>query len=111
MPKFSTHVALMNPEYQPANFAPGDEVPEWALDQVGEHVLVPEERTESDDSDAAGGTDDSDSQSQDEGAGGDSPGGDEEADGDGEDSTPPPADDQPDFTAPAPARRGTRSRK
>lgn len=107
VPKFSTHVALMNPEYQPANFAPGDEVPAWALDQVGEHVLAPEEPTESDDS---GTSDESGADGQDgaDGAGEEGPGDDEDADG--EDSTPPAADDQPDFTAPAPARRGTRTR-
>lgn len=104
MPKFSTHVALMNPEYQPANFAPGDEVPEWALDQVGDHVLEPEETADADDSDAS---DDPDSQDQEQG---NNSGADEEADDDGEDPNPPAADDQPDFTAPAPARRG-RSRK
>jgi hypothetical protein len=101
----------MSPEYQPANFAPGDEVPEWALDQVGEHVLVPEAHTESDDSDESGTSDESGSQSQGDGAGDEDPADDEDAEGDGEDSNPPAADDQPDFTAPAPARRNSRSRK
>ena len=108
MPKFSTHVALMDPEYKPANFAPGDEVPEWAIDQVGAHVLEPEEPADADESDAS---DDSGSQDQDQvdDSSGDSGAGDE-SDADGEDDTPPPADEQPDFTAPAPARRG-RARK
>ena len=100
MPKFSKHVALMSPEYQPANFAPGDEVPEWALDQVGGHVLEPEEPTDSDDADGSEESDEPDEEQ------GDDSGNDE----DGEDEAPPPADDQPDFTAPAPARRG-RTRK
>ena len=111
MPKFSTHVALMNPEYQPANFGPGDEVPEWALEHVGQHVLVPEEPNESDDSDESGTSDESGSQDQGEGIGDNDPGDEDDADGDGEDTNPPAADDQPDFTAPAPARRNSRSRK
>lgn len=98
MPKFSTHVALMNPEYQPANFAPGDEVPEWALDQVGEHVLEPESTSESADAD---GLDESNPEQGDDAG----------EDADGEDNDPPPAtDDAPDFTVPAP-RRNSRSRK
>ena len=98
MPKFSTHVALMDPSYQPANFGPGDEVPEWAINQVGAHVLEPEDEADADESGSAGDADDQDQGSE----------GDDETDG--EDDTPPPADEQPDFTAPAPARRG-RSRK
>lgn len=100
----------MSPEYQAANFAPGDEVPEWAIDQVGAHVLEPEEKADSDEPDAS---DDSGSQDQDPGndPGKDS-GSDDEAGDDGDDENPNPAaaDDQPDFTAPAPARRG-RTRK
>lgn len=95
MPKFSKHVALMSPEYQAANFAPGDEVPAWALDQVGDHVLEAEEPADSEDAD---GSEESEASDQDQG------------NDSGEDETPPPADDQPDFTAPAPARRG-RTRK
>ena len=110
MPKFSTHVALMNPEYQPANFAPGDEVPEWALDQVGEHVLVPEELAEAADSEESDSSDESGAEGQGEDAGDEAPGNDDADDG-GDDSSSPAADDQPDFTAPAPARRNSRSRK
>lgn len=110
MPKFSTHVALMNPEYRPVSFNPGDEVPEWAVDQVGEHVLDPEETT---DSDEVGTSADSDAQDQEqEGDSSDDSGADDEADGDSDgDDSNPPAGDQPDFTAPAPARRGSRTRK
>lgn len=86
----------MNPEYQAVSFGPGDEVPEWAVDQVGAHVLEPEDPADADESGEA---------EEDEQAGGESP-----ADESGEDETPPPSDEQPDFTAPAPARRG-RSRK
>ena len=110
MPKFSTNVALMDPEYKPANFGPGDDVPEWALDQVGAHVLEAEEASDSDESD------DKADESEDQGEGqgnADESGhdGDSEADddSDGEDSAPP-TDEQPDFTAPAPVRRG-RSRR
>jgi hypothetical protein len=94
VPKFSVHVALMSPEYKPASFAPGDEVPEWAIGQVGDHVLEPEDAAESD------GADDQD----------DAPDPDADGDTDGDDADAPPADDQPDFTAAAPARRG-RARK
>lgn len=98
MAKFSTHVALMSPEYQAVSFGPGDEVPEWAVDQVGAHVLEPEETSESDESDDSNESGEQDQESADDEA-------------DDEDDNPPPADDeQPDFTAPAPARRG-RSRK
>ena len=96
----------MDPEYKPANFAPGDEVPEWALDQVGDHVLEPEETADADEPDTS---DDPGSQEQADDSSGDSGAGDE-SDADDEDDTPPPADEQPDFTAPAPARRG-RARK
>jgi hypothetical protein len=87
----------MDPSYQPANFKPGDEVPEWAIDQVGDHVLEPEEPNGADDSE--------ESDESDQGQGDDSG-----ENADGEDDVPPPAEDQPDFTAPAPARRG-RARK
>jgi hypothetical protein len=90
----------MDPSYQPANFKPGDEVPEWAIDQVGDHVLEPEDSIDSDDVDGSEEPDESD---QDQGE-------DSGENADGEDDVPPPADDQPDFTAPAPARRG-RARK
>jgi len=93
----------MGPEYRPVSFAPGDDVPEWALDLVGAHVLEPEDT----DDDGAKDESEDESQGEDQGDDGDS---DADDDSDGEDSTPPPADDQPDFTAPAPARRG-RSRK
>lgn len=92
----------MNPEYQPANFAPGDEVPEWAIDQVGAHVLEPEDEDGSDhdaDQDPGSGNDEESKDSDD----GQDDSGYEEADSAG--------NDQPDFTAPAPARRNTRSRK
>jgi hypothetical protein len=97
----------MSPEYQAANFAPGDEVPEWALDQVGDHVLEAEEPSGSEDADGSDESDESDQEQADDSSG--DSGADDESDGDGEDDTPP-ADDQPDFTAPAPARRG-RARK
>ena len=115
MPKFSTHVALMTPEYQPANFAPGDEVPEWALDQVDQHVLEPE-ATDASDGDAdftgtpappneEGTPDDSDQENvpadsnQDKAP-------DDSQDGSGVAAEATDADEVPDFTAPAPARRG-----
>lgn len=91
MPKFSTHVALMSPDFHAVGFGPGDEVPEWALSQVGAHVLEPEG-----DADAEPDTEE-DSES------GEAPD-DNEADDEGEESTP--ASDVPDFTAPTPARRG-----
>ena len=91
----------MDPEYKPANFNPGDEVPGWALDQVGAHVLEPEEIAETDESGESETADEPEGQDQGEEDGDDA---------EGEDDTPPPADEQPDFTAPAPARRG-RSRK
>ncbi|MFW0772524.1 hypothetical protein ACLRGI_05095 [Paenarthrobacter nitroguajacolicus] len=112
MPKFSTHVALMNPEYQPANFAPGDEVPEWAIDQVGQHVLEPEA---ADAPDVPGFTGVPETLAADEGeqedSGSDSADSDAADDGDSESSDEAAdASDVPDFTAPAPARRG-RARK
>lgn len=108
MPKFAAHT-FVHDGLTSHSFAPGDEVPEWALEQVGDHVLVPEEKAESED---PGTPADSGAQDQDPGTVDDDPDGDadDDSDGDGEDSTPPAADDQPDFTAPAPARRG-RSRK
>lgn len=39
MPKFSAQVALTSPEYVAVTFGPGDEVPDWALDLVGPHVI------------------------------------------------------------------------
>lgn len=42
MPKFSVHVALSSPDFRAVTFAPGDEVPEWAVGQVGEHCLMPD---------------------------------------------------------------------
>lgn len=92
MPKFSTHVALMSPEYHAVSFAPGDEVPEWAIDSVGEHVLEPEEAGDAEDQD-------------------DAPDPDADDDTDGDDTDAPPADEQPDFTAAAPARRRGRAQK
>ncbi|QDG90708.1 hypothetical protein [Pseudarthrobacter sp. NIBRBAC000502770] len=107
MPKFAAHT-FVHDGLTSHSFAPGDEVPEWALEQVGDHVLVPEEKAESED---PGTPADSGAQDQDPGTGDENdPDGDKDDDSDGEDSTPPPADDQPDFTAPAPARRG-RTRK
>ncbi|UUG69969.1 hypothetical protein SEA_ZUCKER_9 [Arthrobacter phage Zucker] len=104
MPKFSKHVALMSPEYKAVSFGPGDDVPEWAVNQVGEHVLEPEEGKDEGPADEApdftGGADTSDGESEDP-AGDDEEAGDEEAE--------KPADEAPDFTAPAP-RRG-RARK
>lgn len=103
MPKFAAHT-FVHDGLTSHSFAPGDEVPEWAVGQVGDHVLVPEEKAEADESSTPA---DSGAQDQDPGEGED---GDADADADGEDDTPPPADEQPDFTAPAPVRRG-RSRK
>lgn len=103
MPKFAAHT-FVHDGLTSHSFAPGDEVPEWALEQVGDHVLVPEEKSDSED---PGTPADSGAQDQDPDEGED---GDADDDSEYEDSTPPPADDQPDFTAPAPARRG-RSRK
>lgn len=37
---FGVHVALHSPEAESVWFAPGDEVPEWALDLVGDHCLI-----------------------------------------------------------------------
>jgi hypothetical protein len=91
----------MSPEYQAVSFGPGDDVPGWAVDQVGAHVLEPEEASEPDESGEAATADEPEGQDQGEEDGDDADGGDD---------TPPPADEQPDFTAPAPARRG-RSRK
>lgn len=48
MPKFSVHVALSSPDFRAVSFAPGDEVPEWAVDQVGDHCLMSEEAPEPD---------------------------------------------------------------
>ncbi|BCW61850.1 hypothetical protein [Arthrobacter sp. StoSoilB22] len=108
MPKFSTHVALMNPEYQPANFGPGDDVPEWAIDLVGDHVLEPEAKDVS--ADASDFTGASDAPAGDEGkADGDSEdagAGDSGDASDAADEASKASDDAPDFTAPAPARRG-----
>jgi hypothetical protein len=37
--EFTAHVVVRNPEdFQIITFAPGDEVPEWALNVVGDHV-------------------------------------------------------------------------
>ena len=106
MPKFSTHVALMSPEYQAMSFGPGDEVPEWAVGQVGAHVLEPEDPADTDESD---GEDESDEKSEDQDSGHS-----EESDGedsdDGEGDSESSDDNAPDFTKPAPARRG-RARK
>lgn len=101
MATFAAHV-IVHGETGSVQFAPGDEVPEWAVDQVGAHVLEPEE-TPADEQDESDESDEHDGQDQDED-------GDGEGDSEGEDDTPPPADDLPDFTAPTPARRG-RSRK
>ena len=102
----------MSPEYQPANFAPGDEVPEWAIDMVGAHVLEPEAAdTESDGSDESNESDqdaDKDPGSANDEESKDPDDGEDDSDDESADSA---ADDQPDFTAPAPARRNSRSRK
>lgn len=84
MPKFSVHVVLMGPDFRPASFGPGDEVPEWAT--VGEHVLA------ADDAAPESAPVESEPES-------------------GDDPEPDPVPDEaPDFTAPPP-RRNTRSRK
>lgn len=63
MRTFSCYTALMR-GVEVHKFAPGDEVPKWALDMVGEHVLTPlEDPTDdevSDEDDSAGGVDDAD---------------------------------------------------
>lgn len=82
------------------NFAPGDELPEWAEDLVGAHCLEPEAEIAAephDDSTDAGGDSDPEPDADEEEAGGEEP-------------VPAPAD-APDFTAPAPARRNSRSRR
>jgi hypothetical protein len=85
----------MNDEYQPVSFAPGDVVPVWALNQVGDHVLEPEDGAKPD-GDAADADDAEDPA--------------DHADTDADGVEAQASDDQPDFTAPAP-RRNSRARK
>jgi hypothetical protein len=112
MAKFAVYT-VVHEGFTAHSFKPGDDVPEWAIDLVGDHVLEPETQDAPDVPDFTGapetpaddaGTDDADSD-----------------DADSEDSTAdtsgdaldaadeaPEASDVPDFTAPAPtpARRG-----
>lgn len=39
MPKFNAYVSVYKDPAEHVEFAPGDEVPDWALDKVGDHVL------------------------------------------------------------------------
>ena len=38
MPKFNTYVSVYKDPAEHVEFAPGDDVPDWALDKVGSHV-------------------------------------------------------------------------
>lgn len=100
MTKFAAHT-MVHDGLTSHSFAPGDELPEWAEGLVGEHVL---ERQDPADSEDAEGSDESDASDQDQGD-------DSGEDADGESKDQDPADDQPDFTAPAPARRRGRTQK
>lgn len=77
MSTFAVHTVVHRDGF-PVFFTPGDELPEWAEGVVGDHVLTADSKPAPKDDET-----------------------DDEAD---EDSTP--ASDVPDFTAPAPARRG-----
>lgn len=110
MAKFAVYT-VVHEGFTAHSFKPGDDVPEWAIDLVGDHVLEPEAPDAVDVPDFIGtpetpaddaGTDDGDSD-------GDDP---ENATADASGDVTGAADeasdavDVPDFTAPAPARRG-----
>lgn len=40
MSVFSTNVALMGPDFRVCSFSPGDTVPDWAVGLVGDHCLM-----------------------------------------------------------------------
>jgi hypothetical protein len=108
MATFTAYV-IVHGDAGPVQFAPGDEVPEWAAPLVGEHVLTEARSDDEHNSDAEQESDadgnpaeDSDAETDDN---------EEESDGGegAEDPESAPVDEVPDFTAAAP-RRG-RARK
>ncbi|MFF1382775.1 hypothetical protein ACFVWT_04335 [Arthrobacter sp. NPDC058288] len=103
MAVFATHVVLMR-DFQAVAFAPGDELPEWAEGKVGDHCLVPEpEASDADGSGTQDAAEDEDPAEDQTDSETDEP--------ESEDEPQAPAADVPDFTAPAPVRRGSRTRK
>ncbi|KUM34541.1 hypothetical protein [Arthrobacter sp. EpRS71] len=107
MAKFAVYT-VVHEGFTAHNFKPGDDVPEWAIDLVGDHVLEPEAHDSSaSETDFTGapeapaddeGKSDGDSADADADASGD--------DSDAADEAQDAPDEAPDFTAPAPARRG-----
>ena len=100
MPKFSCHVVIRR-DLDIFEFAPGDEIPSWAIGNVGAHVLADdtsEAVPDSTESTAGNSPSDQDEASADE---------EMEADTQAEEGdAAEPADAVPDFTQPAPAKRG-----
>lgn len=48
MPKFNAYVSVYKDHAEHVEFAPGDEVPDWALDKVGDHVIEGNEQKDND---------------------------------------------------------------
>lgn len=87
MATFAAHV-VVHSDAGPVQFAPGDEVPDWAVDLVGDHVLADDPEPESASEPAAVDADDEDDPDADE--------------SDDEELDAPAA--APDFTTAAPRR-------
>lgn len=100
MPKFSCHVVIRR-DLDIVGFAPGDEVPSWAIGNVGAHVLTGDTPNAAPDSTEL--TADDSPSVQDEASANEETEADPQAEeGDAAES----ADAVPDFTQPAPAKRG-----
>lgn len=114
MPKFTCHVVLKR-GLESIEFAPGDELPSWAVGLVGTHALNAEEAApdadpsepdadpldEDANPDAGSGANPDNSET--DGDAADTDSGDVTAEAGSELAT---ADSAPDFTKPAPAKRG-----
>lgn len=100
MPKFSCHVVIRR-DLDIFEFAPGDEVPSWAIGNVGAHVLTDDTPIDAPDSTESTADDSPSDQNE-------APTNEEtEADPQAEEGdSAEPADAVPDFTQPAPAKRG-----
>ncbi|MCZ9884146.1 hypothetical protein [Arthrobacter sp. B2a2-09] len=109
MTKFSARVAVHTDD-GPTWFNPGDDVPEWAEDLVGDHCIF-EDAEPAEAPACTGPSTAPEGASGDDEAGEDEPGDEDsenaeaDTDRDGDDVAPPISNaDTPDFTAPAPRR-------
>ncbi|MFS0718861.1 hypothetical protein ABC337_05010 [Arthrobacter sp. 1P04PC] len=89
-----THVSIWGEAGELVVLAPGDELPDWAVSRVGEHCLVPGAEPEGEAEGEESEADPAEASTEDGGS----------AEDDAAESEA--SDEQPNFTAPAPARRG-----